>query len=343
MIRRVLSLGICFFFMVLGGFSFAAQELYVVDLRETPGKILEVRTVAWSRNPVLRPVFTRPADLIYSMAFHKYGRAYFVDVTHQNIFSTDGLNEEKIFSFGTPIQDVDFDSRGRMYFSAVGGDEGVLYFLNPHRGETSRVVAFPFRSLAEETRGFWNGYFAFDPSDKLFLSIDGSGSSGSSIYEYEGGRLRKRYTHDERIAGFTFVNDHTVYFTNGSNRVYELRNFSEASLKHQEREGRMLNDVELVEVPDGGACTISGRLRGGRELWGQTSVQALGPNVVWRSQTGGSTRVSNDGRYVIRNLPAGRYRVHTDIQGDTPVGFDPRSRTINCGGVVANIDFTYAR
>ena len=75
-------------------------------------------------HPVLRPVFTRLTDYIYTMAFHKYGRAYFVDVSHRNIFATDGLHEEKIFSFGTPIQDMDFDSRGCMYFSAIGGEGG---------------------------------------------------------------------------------------------------------------------------------------------------------------------------------------------------------------------------
>lgn len=342
--KKTTVLTVCFFLTVCAGFSFAAEELYVVDLREAPGKILEVRTVTWSRHPVLRPVFTRPAEYIHTLAFHKYGRAYFVDISHQNIFATDGLKEEKIFSFATPIQDMDFDSRGRMYFSAVGGEEGVVYFLNPYKGETSRVVGFSFRALADETRGFWNGYFAFDPADKLFLSIDGPSGSGSSLYEYSGGRLRKRFTHDERITGFTFVNNQTVYFTTASNRVYELKNFSEVSVKHQEREGRMLNDVEVVEVPEGGDCTISGQLKGGRELWGTTSVQALGPNVVWRTQPGASSaRVSGDGRYVLRNLPRGRYRVHTDIRGDTPVGFAPDSRTTNCGGVVTNIDFTYSR
>ena len=225
MAKKITFLGVCLFLTVCGGGSFAAEELYVVDLREAPGKILEVRTVTWSRHPVLRPVFTRHVEYIYTLAFHKYGRAYFVDVSHENIFATDGLNEEKIFSFGTPIQDMNFDSRGRMYFSAVGREEGVVYFLNPHKGETSRVVGFSFRSLAEETRGFWNGYFAFDPADKLFLSIDGPSGSGSSLYEYAGGRLRKRFTHDERITGFTFVNEHTVYFTNASNSVYELKNF----------------------------------------------------------------------------------------------------------------------
>ena len=326
-----------------GYLSFAADELYLVDLRETPGKILQVQDVSWSRHPVLRPVYTRPSEYIYTIAFHKYGRAYFVDLSHRNIYATDGLTEERIFSFGTPIQDLDFDSRGRMYFSTIGDEEGVIYHLNRHTRRTTRFVAFSFRSLVDQTGGFWNGYFAFNPSDKLFLSIDGPQPGGSSIYEYHRGRLRKRFTHRERITGFTFINEHTIYFTNSSNRVYEVRGFSDVSVRHEERSGRILNDVELVEVPEEGTCTISGRLHGGSDLWRITSVQALGPNVVWRTSPGSSVRISGGGSYVLRNLPNGRYRVSTDIRGGTMAGFEPRARMVNCGARMRNIDFTFSR
>lgn len=326
-----------------GHSSFAAEELYLVDLRETPGKILQVQDVSWSRDPVLRPVYTRPSEYIHTIAFHKYGRAYFVDLSHRNIYATDGLTEERIFSFATPIQDLDFDSRGRMYFSAIGDEEGVIYNLNRHTGRTTRIVAFTFRSLADQTRGFWNGYFAFDPSDKLFLSIDAPRPGGSSIYEYDRGRLRERFTHRERITGFTFVDEDTIYFTNSSNRVYELRGFSDVSVRHEERTGRMLNDVELVKVPDQGECRISGRLNGGRELWRMTSVQALGPNVVWRISSSSSSRVSGDGSYALGNFPNGRYLVSTDIRADTMAGFEPRARMVNCGTTLRNINFTFSR
>jgi hypothetical protein len=330
--------------LTVGGHSsFAAEELYLVDLRETRGIILQVQDVSRSRHPVLRPVYTRPSEYIYTIAFHKYGPAYFVDLSQRNVYATDGLREERIFSFAAPIQDLDLDSRGRMYLSAIGGEKGVIYYWNSRTGRTTRFVAFPFRSLADQTRGFWNGYFAFDPSDRLFLSIDGPQPGGSSIYEYDRGRLRERFTHRERITGFTFVNEDTIYFTNSSTRVYEVRGFSDVSVRHEERAGRMLNDVDLVKVPEQGTCTISGRLYGGSDLWRITSVQALGPNVVWRTSPGSSVRISGDGSYVLRNLPNGRYRVSTDISGDTMAGFEPRGRMVNCGATVRNINFTFSR
>ncbi|MBU0961657.1 MAG: hypothetical protein KKD01_00480 [Proteobacteria bacterium] len=322
--------------------SFAAEELYLVDLRETPGKILQVLDVSWSRNPVLRPVYIRQADGIYTIAFHVNGRAYFVDLSHHNIYATSGQTEEKIFSSADPIQDLDFDSRGRMYFSAIGGTEGVIYHLNRHTGITTPFVAFPFRSLADQTRGFWNGYFAFSPSDKLFLSIDSPQPGGSSIYEYQNGQLRERFPHRERITGFTFIDEDTIYFTNSSNRVYQVKNFSAVSVRHEEKAGRMLNDVELVKVPEHGTCTISGRLNGGNEFWSLTSVQALGPNVLWRTSPGSSVRVSGDGSYILRNLPNGRYRISTDIRGDTMAGFEPKERMVNCGTTVPNMNFSFS-
>lgn len=338
---------ICFITAILlsigSNLSFAGEELYLVDIREMPGKILQVQNVTWSRNPVLRPAYIRPSDGIYAIAFHGNGRAYFVDLSHRNIYATTGQTEERIFSFATPIQDLDFDSRGRMYFSAIGDEGGAIYHLNHHNGTTTRVAALSFREVADQTRGFWNGYFAFSPSNKLFLSIDNPQPGGSSLYEYQNGQLRQRFTHRERIAGFTFINEGTIYFTNSSNRVYQVRNFTDVSVRHEESAGRMLNDVELLRVPEQGTCTISGRLRGGNEFWSLTSVQALGPNVLWRTSPGSSVRVSADGSYILRNLPNGRYRISTDIRGDTMAGFEPRERMVNCGTTVPNMDFSFSR
>jgi hypothetical protein len=321
----------------------AVNEMYLVDLQETPGKILEVKNVSWSSHPVLRPVYSRPLEGIYAIAFHRYSRPCFVDLSKQNIYSTDGLKEERIFSFRTPIQDLDYDSRGRMFFSTTTGGSGIIYQLNPHSREINRLVEFSVESLTRATRGYWNGYFAFSHDNKLFMSIDAPRPGGSSIYEYKGGKLIERFTHKEKISGFTFVNAETIYFTNFSNRVYELKRFFDVSVRHEERVGRRLNDVELVSVPDRGGCSISGRLSGGKSVWTQTSIQVLGPNVVWRNMPNGSTRVSNDGSYVLQNLPAGRYRVKTDIYGDTMAGFNPRFRTINCGRKVHDINFSFSR
>jgi hypothetical protein len=322
----------------------ALDEMYIVDLRETPGKILEIKQVSWSRHPVLRPVYTRPSEGIFTMAFHKYSPPCFVDLSHRNIYRTNGITEEHVFSFKTPIQDLDYDSRGRMFFSAVGGGRGVIYHLNRHRREHRKYIELSVETVAQKTRGFWNGYFAFSPDDKLYLSIDDAQPGGSSLYEYKLGNLIKRFSHREKIRGFTFGKDpETIFFANAGTRVYELKQFSRISVKHEERSGRMLNDVEAVMVPDSGNGSIAGRLRGGRDLWSQTSVQLLGPNVFWRNMPNSTARVSRNGSYVLNNLPNGRYRVSTDIRGDTMVGFDPRYRMVNCGKPVHDISFTFSR
>jgi hypothetical protein len=110
--------------------------------------------------------------------------------------------------------------------------------------------------------------------------------------------LLKRFSHRETIRGFTFVDDQkTIYFANGANRVYVLKLFSDLSVKHQEPAGRMINDAAFVIVSERGDGAISGLLSGGRHLWNQTSVHALGPNVFWRLLRNSSARVSNSGSY----------------------------------------------
>ena len=93
---------ICFIILFSGASCLALDEMYIVDLRETPGKILEVKHVSWSRHPVLRPVYSRSSEGIFSMAFHKYSPPCFVYLSHRNIYRTNGLTEEHVFSFNTP-------------------------------------------------------------------------------------------------------------------------------------------------------------------------------------------------------------------------------------------------
>lgn len=337
------SITFIIFAIILGSTTCLAwEEMYIIDLKEAPGKILEVKSVSWRRDPILHPVYTRKSEGIFTIAFHNYSSPCFVDLSHMNIYSTNGLTEEHVFSFNTPIQDLDYDSRGRIYFSTVGGDRGVIYYLNRHSGESDKFIEFSVESIAQKTMGFWNGYFAFSHDDKLFLSIDDDQPEGSSIYEYEQGNLVKRFSHRETIRGFTFVDDQkTIYFANGGNRVYALKRFSDLSVKHQESAGRMINDVEFVIVPERGDGAISGRLNGGRQLWNQTSVHALGPNVFWRLLRNSSARVSDSGSYALHNLPNGRYRVSTDIRGDTVAGFNPRYRMVNCGKSISGVGFNF--
>lgn len=323
-----------------------AEELYLIDVKETPGKILQLVSVSWSRDPVLRPVYTRPpGNNIYTITFHKYSSPCFVDLSHKNIYRTDGLTEKIIFSHTAPIQDLDYDSRGRMYVSVApgAGRDGIIYHLKPHSGQVTSFVNVPVP--LGDVRGFWNGYFAFDSSDKLYLSVDHPNQSGASIYEYVGGHFKKRFTHNERITGFTFANQTTLYFTTYGNKVYKLKNFKDLSIQYEGRRDRYFNDVVMVKVPKEGACQISGLLQGGNDLWPITYVEAYGPNVVWRKIEGSSIKVSRDGAFVLRNLPVGRYRIRADIHGETGpgVGFQPDWRTLNCGGQVKNIKFTFSR
>ncbi len=321
----------------------AWEEMYIIDLHETPGKIIEVKQVSWSPDPVLHSVYTRQSEGIFTIAFHNYSSPSFIDLSHKNIYRTNGLTEEHIFSFNAPIQDLAYDSRGRMYFSAVGHDKGVIFHLDRYSGEYDKFIELSVETVARMTRGFWNGYFAFSHDDELFLSIDDTQSGGSSIYEYKQGSLLKRFGHRETVRGFTFVDDQkTIYFANGANRVYELKRFSDLSVKHEEPAGRMVNDVAFVIVPERGDGAISGRLSGGRQLWDQTAVHALGPNVFWRLLRNSSAHVSKNGSFMLENLPNGRYRVSTDIQSDTMAEFNPRYRMVNCAKPISGVSFSFS-
>jgi hypothetical protein len=59
-----------------------------------------------------------------------------------------------VFSFKTPIQDLDYDSRGRMFFSAVGGGRGVIYHLNRHRREHRKYIELPVETVAQKSADF---------------------------------------------------------------------------------------------------------------------------------------------------------------------------------------------
>jgi hypothetical protein len=338
------SIAIVFFMIIFGSSTCPAwEEMYIIDLQETPGKILEVKQVSWSPDPILHSVYTRRSEGIFTIAFHNYSSPCFVDLSHKNIYRTDGLTEEHIFSFQTPIQDLAYDSRGRLYFSTVGGNRAVIYHLDRHSGQCNQFIELSVETIAQKTQGFWNGYFAFSHDDNLFLSIDVAQPGGSSIYEYRQTDLVKRFGHQESIRGFTFVGENkTIYFANGDSRVYELKRFSDLYVKHEAPAGRMVNDVAFVVVPERGGGAISGRLSGGRQLWNQTSVHALGPNVFWRLLRNSSARVSKNGIYMLQNLPNGRYRVSTDIRGDTMAGFNPRYRMVHCERPISGISFNFS-
>ncbi len=316
------------------------KEFYLIDVSRNAKEILQLVSVSWSTNPVLRPVYTA-SNYISAIAFSKYSRAYFVDLSHKNIYRTDGRTEKKIFQTDGSIIDLDFDSKGRRYFSVPPDPDkgGAINRMNS-AGQIKKFagISFPAGGVV----GFWNGYFALNPSDKLFLSIDDPHPRGSTIYEYSAGKLQKRYTHNKVIYGFTFVDANTIYFTSNDNKVYKLKNFKNISIKHEDKGDKKFRDVQIVKVPKRGECRISGRLQGGKELWPSVSIIAHGPNVIWRTVKGSTIRVANDGTYELRNLPKGTYHVKADIRGDTMVGFNPKFRKVKCKGKLKNIDFSFS-
>jgi len=251
--------------------AFSAEEIYLADANETPGKIFQILVDRPGRpGPFLWPIYFRNSGNVHAIAFAGYGPAYFTDANRFDIYKTDGVSEDRVFTHSTYVRDLAFDSRGRLYFSEASGarENGVIYNLNPHTGRITRFMIVPLN----EVGGSWAGHFAFDSSDRLFIS---SGNrTPASIYEYVSGHFRQRFTHDEPITGFTFVNDQTLYFTNYRQKLYELRNFRNHSVKHEERSAEGLNDVALVRVPDGGICQLSGRVSGGEDLWPYTYVEA---------------------------------------------------------------------
>ena len=313
------------FFLAISTASKGAEEIYLTDDREEPGKIFQILSEVPGRpDPFVWPKYFRESGGVHAVAFAGYGYAFFLDANRFDIYETNGVTEDRVFTHSTYVRDLDYDSRSRLYFSESSGSraDGIIYFLNPHTGRTTRAFNVPL----DQVGGRWTGNFAFDPADRLFVS---SGSTvPASIYEFEGGRFHRHFTHDEPIAGFDFVDDNTLYFTNDRQTLYELRDFEHLSVKQEYAGAESLSDVAIVNVPERGSCHLSGRVRGGEELWPITYVEAYGPNLVWRRSAGAALRVAGDGRYSFRNLPVGRYRIRTDIHGDTPVGFEPESHTV---------------
>jgi hypothetical protein len=319
------------------------EEIYVIDQRESPGKIFQLVDVNWRDTPVLRPVYERGAGFyITALAFHKYGPAYFVDFSRGDIFKSDGREETNVFAYTGRIQDLAFDSRGRFFASVppTADQDGKIYRVNHHSDQMRTFITIPVPTAGN---GYWNGFFAFDSNDKVYVSIDDPSQSGGGIYEYAAGEFNKVYAHDEPITGFTFADDQTLYFTTQSNKVFELNDFQNPTVKFERDGNHAFYDVVVAMVPKTGSCGVVGKLSGGRELWPMTRVQAYGPNVIWRRQEGTSQQPDQDGRYQIDNLPNGRYWVRADIGADTMAGFDPQWHTINCAETKENIDFNYSR
>jgi hypothetical protein len=86
------SIAIIFFIIIFDSATCPAwEEMYIIDLKESPGKILEVKNVSWRRDPIVHPVYARQAQGIFAIVFHNYSSPCFIDMIHRNIYRTNGL------------------------------------------------------------------------------------------------------------------------------------------------------------------------------------------------------------------------------------------------------------
>ncbi len=331
---RVLAVSVAALMLLFStsGESRARIEIYIVDAQDHPGVIRLFKEHCYgaeSLGPCFQPVFFRSSGSVQAVALSPSWIPCFVDSRFLLSCAKHGTTSLRIYTHGrNVIRDLGFDSEGKLYFTEASGadSDGYLYRLHRWRqGPLGAVAARIMTVSIAKLGGSWNGDFAFDPQNRLFVST-GNRSPGS-IFEYVNGQFRKRFTHSGPIMGFAFLDPHTVYFTNGGPRLYRLQDFETVSVVHESSEVTSLKDVAVARVPERGPCSISGLMHdnGQRELaeqfLRQLYVIALGPNVKWRG--GYTVKCSpDDWRYALRDLPEGQYYVGTDFKGaDSPHGF----------------------
>jgi WD40 repeat protein len=311
-----------------------------VDSQETPGRILEIRP---SGGPAPRlPTHAEPdADpAISAIAFYRQGEAFYVPANTRRIMRTNGLESRLVYEHTTYVRDIEFDSRGNLFFSeaAGAGSDGRIYLLG-YLGSDDEAGP-PWRTIdLDDIDGFWAGHFAFDPSDTLFIST--GNRVPAAIYESRAGAFVERYTLDEPITGFAFQSARRLLMTNHGRAVYALDDFTARSTVLSDGDAGWLNDVAVITGYEGATCSITGRLLGGAEIWSLTNVYAKGPNVFWRYPSPTSARIAADGSYTLSALPPGDYWLIADIRADVGRGFEPRPRAVVCpaGGRIVNQDF----
>jgi len=317
-------------------------EMYTVDSRRTPGRIIEIRR---DGHDVPHPLTYAQEDsdpAVAAIAFYRHSEVFFVSPNSRKIMTTDGLTTRLVYEHGTYIRDIAFDSGGNLFFSESSDTAGDGFiFLLGYLG-SDRDAGAPWRRIdLDEIGGYWSGNFAFDPSNKLFVSTGNRGPA--AIYEYAASSYVRRYTFDEPITGFAFQQAHRLLFTNHGKSVYALENFSVLSRVFMDDSAGWLTDVAVITGYTGTRCSISGRLHGGSDIWNQTRVNAWGPNVFWRFPASTGARVATDGRYTLIGLPPGDYWLIADVRGDIGREFRPRPLAVVCpgGGRKENQDFRF--
>lgn len=308
-------------------------ELYLVDREEDPGIIFMIDEGR------MRPVYFRSRGQVDAIGICETGPAYFVAPNQNDIYFTDGLTETLVYSHHNYVRNVCFhpDSSDYLYFSESwgAGRDGQIFRLNLRLEAVEEFCTVPISEV-----GFWAGDFAFDPDGNLYIS---SGNRiPASIYRYDHGRFTQRYTTDEPIMGFGFMDRHTLYYANHRNLIYRLTDFADRVIEFEAREDARLTDVAYVELPDSGTCSIAGHLYGGETYWPQTTITARGPDLFWRLNLHANTHPDEPGDYELENLLPGSYWVQTEIDREGIwAAFLPRNQFVPCGST--GVDFTMSR
>ena len=161
--------------------------------------------------------YTRPSGQIYSLALAPGGTLYFCNANKSQIYRIQGGVEVSVYTHGTYVRDLAFDSAGNLYFSEASGagNDGMIYRLD---GSTASPF---FQVQLSQVDGFWGGDFTFDRNGDLWLS---SGNEiPAHLYHVVGSVPQRVYTASvECITGLSFEPDGSLVYANWDNKIVRL-------------------------------------------------------------------------------------------------------------------------
>jgi hypothetical protein len=234
----------------------ASIKLAFVDAKEDPGSIYSIDLGTGE----LSKIYTRDNGRIYTAVLDTYRKVYFADPVNKAILETalNSSQKKSIFTHKTNIKDIELrrieGNISRLYFSdAMGaGGNGVIYYLD-RSGEAQLYYNVGYTWNCTDVAGHWDGNFAFDDSNNLYLS-NGNRES-ACIYKIPNagpdraeGNVTKIYTDpDGPIMGMQFVSPNIIYFADHGTNIYRLNLDTLKKELAYSGKATMINDVCLLE------------------------------------------------------------------------------------------------
>jgi hypothetical protein len=238
----------------------ASVRLAFVDSKEDPGSIYSIDL----ETGTLTKIFTKETGRIYTLATNNK-EIYLADQVKKEILETSVFSNQakSIFAHSTNVRDIEVrniqGNNTRIYFSdATGaGGNGMIYYLDSSGG------AVPYYNVGytlkfTDVYGYWDGYFAFDDENNLYLS--NGNCKPSSIYKISGadpdhvdGPASKIYTDpDGPIMGMQFTGPESIYIASHGPCIYRLDlNLEKTNVTKREEvykgNATWINDVSLIE------------------------------------------------------------------------------------------------